>query len=69
MFEPFQQRDTSSRREFSGLGLGLTVARRLADFLGGSVQITSKPNVGTHVLLSLPNQLKAIRAGGLHPSQ
>ncbi len=54
MFQPFQQLDGSMRREFSGMGLGLTVARRLTDFLGGTLEIRSQPNVGTHVLLSVP---------------
>jgi signal transduction histidine kinase len=54
MFQPFQQMDSSLRRQFSGLGLGLTVARRLADFVGGSLQINSQRDVGTHVTLRLP---------------
>lgn len=54
MFQPFQQLDGSMRREFSGMGLGLTVARRLTDYVGGSLEIRSQPNVGTHVLLSVP---------------
>ena len=56
MFQPFQQMDSSLRREYSGLGLGLTVARRLTDFLGGSLQVRSQRDFGTHVLLSLPGQ-------------
>ena len=54
MFQPFQQMNGSFRREFSGMGLGLTVARRLTDFLGGSLEIRSQPDIGTHVLLSIP---------------
>jgi signal transduction histidine kinase len=54
MFEPFQQMDTSSKREFSGLGLGLTVARRLTEFLGGNLRVQSQPGVGTRVVVSLP---------------
>lgn len=54
MFQPFQQMDSSVRREFSGLGVGLTVARRLADFLGGSLEIRSQPEMGTQAFLSLP---------------
>ena len=56
LFQPFQQMDSSLRRRFSGLGLGLTVARRLADFLGGSLQIKSQRDLGTHVMLSIPYQ-------------
>ncbi len=54
MFEPFQQMDSSSQREFSGLGLGLTVARRLTEFLGGDLRVNSHPGAGTHVVISLP---------------
>lgn len=54
MFEPFQQMDGSARRQFSGLGLGLTVTRRLTDFLGGVLELHSEPEVGTRVVVSLP---------------
>lgn len=54
MFQPFEQMDGSIRREYSGMGLGLTVARRLTDFLGGTLDIRSQANIGTHVLLSIP---------------
>jgi signal transduction histidine kinase len=56
MFQPFQQMDSSMRRQFSGLGLGLAVARRLTDFVGSSLRIQSRQDVGTHVLLSIPSQ-------------
>jgi signal transduction histidine kinase len=46
--------DSSLRREYSGLGLGLTVARRLADFLGGNLQIKSQRERGTRVTLNIP---------------
>ncbi len=63
MFQPFQQLDGSLRREFSGLGLGLTVARRLTDFLGGTLDIRSQANIGTHVLLSVPDKMAARENG------
>lgn len=63
MFQPFRQLDGSPSRQFSGLGLGLTVARRLTDFLGGTVDIRSEPGVGTHVLLSLPYRTLAQKEG------
>jgi signal transduction histidine kinase len=61
MFEAFKQRDSSVRREFSGLGLGLTVARKLADLLGGKLELQSQQGVGTHVILTLPNELESTR--------
>ena len=56
IFEPFHQADNSSVRSFSGLGLGLTVSRRMAEIIGGKLEITSTPNVGTRVLMSFPAQ-------------
>lgn len=63
MFQPFQQVDSSPQRQFSGLGLGLTVARRLTDFVGGSLEIMSQPGIGTHVLLSIPCRSEFYRNG------
>ena len=62
MFEAFKQRDDSVRREYSGLGLGLTVARKLADLLGGKLELQSQQGVGTHVTLTLPNELESARS-------
>ncbi len=56
IFEPFHQADNSAVRSFSGLGLGLTVARRMAELIGGSLDITSQTNVGTRVMMSFPSQ-------------
>jgi signal transduction histidine kinase len=58
LFQPFQQMDSSIRRQFSGLGLGLTVARRLTDFLGGNLQIESRCDAGTHVNVSIPQEVR-----------
>jgi signal transduction histidine kinase len=44
------------------LGLGLTVARRLTDFLGGTLDLKSQPGVGTQVQLSLPYRAASRRS-------
>ncbi|HZD41711.1 MAG TPA: ATP-binding protein, partial [Terriglobales bacterium] len=59
IFEPFQQADNSLQRPFSGLGLGLTVARRMAELVGGSLEIRSTPDVGTTVLMKFPTHASA----------
>lgn len=59
VYQPFWQSDGSSRRQFPGLGLGLTVARRLTDLIGGEIEITSQLGVGTRVLLSIPGELES----------
>jgi len=56
IFEPFQQIDKATQRSCSGLGLGLTVARRMAQLIGGTVEISSEPGVGTRVTMRFPSQ-------------
>jgi len=53
LFEPFRQGDGSSTREAGGLGLGLTLARRLAEAMGGTLEAKSEPGVGSRFLVSL----------------
>jgi len=38
----------------SGLGLGLSIARRIAELHGGQIVIKSKENEGTSVFIILP---------------
>ncbi len=58
VFQPFYQADTSSTREYAGVGLGLSIARRMAEKLQGRIRLESKQDVGTHVYLHLPIQVQ-----------
>jgi signal transduction histidine kinase len=59
IFEPFHQGDNSMQRSYSGLGIGLTVARRMAELIGGKLAVTSKPGAGTRVIMNFPSQASA----------
>ncbi|MEN6459423.1 MAG: ATP-binding protein [Thermoguttaceae bacterium] len=47
IFDPFVQADTSVTREFGGTGLGLTICSRIAQALGGRVDVSSQIGVGS----------------------
>jgi len=53
LFEPFRQGDGSSTREAGGMGLGLALARRLAQAMGGSLEANSEIAVGSRFIVTL----------------
>jgi signal transduction histidine kinase len=58
VFERFRQEDPSSTRQSPGLGLGLSIARHLAELHGGTIRASSAgPGHGATFVLELPRAL------------
>jgi signal transduction histidine kinase len=66
-FEPFRRIERTCTG-VSGAGLGLSLAKELADLMGGQVTAESAPGVGSCFRLDLPYDVEAIAARGEEPS-
>jgi len=53
LFQPFVQAAGESGPRAGGTGLGLTICRRLAELMGGSIEMVSKLGTGTTMVLEL----------------
>jgi len=54
IFEEFRQLDGSSTRHYGGMGVGLSLCKRLAESLGGKIQVESEVGKGSSFSLLLP---------------
>jgi PAS domain S-box-containing protein len=54
IFEPFTQLDGSDTRRIAGTGLGLTIARALAEKQGGTIRVASREGEGATFTLTMP---------------
>lgn len=53
IFDPFIQGDESVERRRTGIGLGLAISKRLAEMMGGNLEVESTSPAGTTFLLTL----------------
>jgi two-component system sensor histidine kinase ArlS len=57
LFERFYRVDEARHRSTGGSGLGLSIAKKIVDLHGGSVEVFSKPGNGTTIVLQFPRNL------------
>ena len=57
LFKPFSQVDASMSRRHGGTGLGLAISQRIAQAMGGMIQVQSTVSRGSCFKLTLPYEL------------
>lgn len=53
-FEPYAQESTYTNTTFGGTGLGLTIVKRILDQVHGTIELESRKNEGTKVVVTIP---------------
>ena len=57
LFEAFARAQDTTHSKVSGTGLGMTIAKRLTDLMGGTIAVESAAGRGTRVTVVLPHRI------------
>ncbi len=63
IFEPFTQEHQDARTNYNGVGLGMSIVKKLVDQMKGTVEIDSRPGKGSVVRITLPVRVDEARSG------
>lgn len=70
LFHPFNQADSSTARIHGGTGLGLNISKQLVQLMGGKIELSSTPGVGTKASFWIPFELSNADGNkNIHPSK
>jgi signal transduction histidine kinase/CheY-like chemotaxis protein len=54
IFDEFKQLDHYLTKRIRGIGIGLTITKKIVDFLEGEIEVISKPNNGSTFVIDIP---------------
>ena len=62
IFEPFMQADVSITRKYGGTGLGLVIAKNIIEMMGGVLEISTAPGLGSKFSFDITFEMAAADA-------
>lgn len=57
IFEPFAQEHSDARSTYNGVGLGMSIVRSLIEKMDGTLEVTSRENVGSTFIITIPFEI------------
>jgi signal transduction histidine kinase len=64
IFEPFTQIDSSTTRQWAGIGLGLSIVKRYVEMHGGRIWVESEVGKGSTFYFTIPQEPQRREGGG-----